>query len=374
MQKHTSLYLDLLRVMAAFAVFFSHITREKLSGGNQFVVSLGQFGQEGVAIFFVISGIVIAYVSREKEHDFRSYIVARLGRLWSVMLPALVLTVILDSTGRAIAPGMYESSVIPAWGFNLSSLWNFLSPALFLNKIAFLSAEPGTNGPFWSLCFEFWYYILFAIAFYLKGLGRVVAFVLAAVVAGPGILILFPIWALGLLVYKAVRRPVHARLNIAVWAMSSLVLVCLMVFKYKLAALIAAAFGLSSSSVEIASHISHFAVGAICAINIVCYNAAGGLRLLQNVRIERVIRYLAARSFSLYLYQAPCLFFFGAITYHMGFSLARLVLVIALSLIAILLLAEITETRKKWFVIMVDRLIPNRNTKQAMLAPSGGVS
>ena len=338
------------------------------------MVSLGQFGQEGVAIFFVISGIVIAYVSSEKEHDFRSYIVARLGRLWSVMLPALVLTVILDSSGRAIAPGMYESSVIPAWGFNLSSLWNFLSPALFLNKIAFMSAEPGTNGPFWSLCFEFWYYVLFAIAFYLKGLRRVVAFVLAAVVAGPGILILFPIWALGLLVYNSVRRPVGARLNIAFWAMSSLVLVCLMAFKYKIAALIAAAFGISSSSMEIASHISHFAVGAICAINIVCYNATGGLRLLRNVRIERLIRYLAARSFSLYLYQAPCLFFFGAITYQMGFSLARLVLVIALSLTAILLLAEITETRKKWFVVMVDRLIPKRNTKKAMLAPSGGIS
>ena len=52
-------------------------------------------------VFFVLSGFVIAYVSEQKEHTLREYSISRLARLWSVAVPALILTIALDQLGRA---------------------------------------------------------------------------------------------------------------------------------------------------------------------------------------------------------------------------------------------------------------------------------
>jgi len=361
MRKHTSLYLDVLRILAAAAVFLSHITRDTLSTHHSLILSMGQYGQEGVAIFFVISGLVIAFVANEKERDFRSYIVARLGRLWSVIVPALILTVVLDTAGRGISSEMYVKSGIQAWGWNMTSAWSFLAPLFFLNQTVFGPVDPGTNGPFWSLSYEFWYYIIFGVAYYVRGIPRVLLVIAAAAIAGPRILSLFPIWIFGLMTYAYLSRQSSARFNVGAWGASCLILLFFMLFKYKIGVAVVSVFPESgASSADIAGWISHFVVGFTCAVNIVTYDRCGGVALFQMPFVERCIRFLAARSFSLYLYQAPCLFFFGAITYGMHDAMARLVLVVTLSLFSILLLAELTERRKKLYLVVVDCLIPAR--------------
>jgi peptidoglycan/LPS O-acetylase OafA/YrhL len=359
MRKHTSLYLDTLRVFAAVAVFFSHLTRESISAKNPVILFLGQFGQEGVAMFFVISGIVIAFVAHEKERDLRTYMVARLGRLWSVMVPALILTVVLDTAGRAIAPEMYAVPELQSWGWNLASLWNFFGSLFFLNQISFASADPGTNGPFWSLCFEFWYYIIFGIVFYLRGVPRLLLIIAAGTIAGFRILELFPIWVFGLITYAYLKRFPSSRLNVVVWALSCVVLCVLMLLKHKLGVFIVATLpAISVSSTNIAAWLSHFAIGIACAINIAVYDNCGGLTIFRKKGVERSIRFLAARSFSLYLYQAPCVFFYGAVTYQMSSPTLRIAIVVILSLATIIFLSEITELRKKWFVSIANQLIP----------------
>jgi peptidoglycan/LPS O-acetylase OafA/YrhL len=359
MRKHTSLYLDVLRILAAGAVFLSHITRDTLSTHNSLILAIGQYGQEGVAIFFVISGLVIAFVAHEKERDFRSYIVARLGRLWSVILPALILTVMLDTVGREISPEMYVKSGIQAWEWGMTSVWNFLGPLFFLNQAVFGSVDPGTNGPFWSLSFEFWYYIIFGVAYYVRGIPRLLLVIAAAAIAGPKILFLFPIWIFGLITYACLTRPSSARFHVGAWGASCLVLLLFMLFKHKIGVAIVSAFPDSGANSEtIAGWISHFAVGLACAVNIATYDRCGGVALFHTPVVERCIRFLAARSFSLYLYQAPCLFFFGAITYSMHAAMLRIILVVTLSLLTILLLAELTERRKRLFIVVIDRLIP----------------
>lgn len=360
MKQQTSLYLDAIRICAAIAVFFSHITRESLSANNPIILFLGQFGQEGVAVFFVISGIVIAFVAKEKEHDLRSFIVARLGRLWSVVVPALILTVILDTTGRAIAPEMYSSKIKP-WGWNFDSLWNFLAPLFFLNQTAFGLIDPGTNGPFWSICFEFWYYILFGIGFYLRGFSRLFLLIIAGIIAGPRILALFPIWAFGLIIYLRLKRLSISANSLGVWVLSCIALISLILFKYKVSVLLVSLFpALSLNSIDVASWISHFVVGIMCSINIAIYDNCKGLEIFHKKSVEQSIRYLAARSFSLYLYQAPCLFFFGALTYGIKSAIFRIIVIVVMSLITILVLSELTELRKKWFVSLANRIIPEK--------------
>lgn len=357
MSKQTSLYLDLIRIFAALAVLFSHLKRDSFSGGNSLVLFLAQFGQEGVSIFFVISGIVIAYVARHRDRDMRSFFVARLGRLWSVMLPALALTVVLDLTGAWIAPAMYAEPGIPSWGFDLASLWNALAPAVFLNKVSFADVEPGTNGPFWSLCYEFWYYAIFAFAYYLRGWTRIIVVVLAMLVAGDAILNLLPMWALGLLVYALLGRFIPARWAACLFFASLSGLAVLMVFKYRIAsATVAALPALPWAPLELAVHISHFGIAALIGLNILGFDRMPMTAWL--LRLERPVRYLAARSFSLYLYQAPLLFFFGALTMGMASSDLRLALILAATLASVALLSELTERRKHLFTRFADWLLP----------------
>lgn len=359
MNKQTSLYLDLLRIAAALVVFLSHLNRNSLSGGNQFVLMLTQYGQEGVAMFFVISGVVIAYVAKNRESDLRSFFVARISRLWSVMLPALVLTVVLDIVGRVISPEMYNDPKIDAWDFSLVSLWNFIGPALFLNKVSFSEVNPGTNGPFWSLCYEFWYYAIFAFAYYLRGVKRIIILVIACIIAGTEILGLFPIWVMGVLSYLYLNRYSTKATASFIWIATIVGMLITMLLKYKIAIFIVTMLPDQGwNKIGVAVFISRFAIGALTAINIVAFDHMGGAAIIK--KFEAPIRYVASRSFSLYLYQAPLLFFFGALTYPMGSTMLRLSIIVAATLVSVIVLADFTEKRKELFIQLVDYLLPKR--------------
>src|SRR5436309_9308252 len=100
-----SLYLDALRFGAALTVFVSHYSTGRISGGL-----FWQFdrGRTAVLVFFVLSGFVIAWVTETRERTLEEYGHSRVARLYSVIIPAFVLTAALDSVGKAIDPRLYE--------------------------------------------------------------------------------------------------------------------------------------------------------------------------------------------------------------------------------------------------------------------------
>ena len=104
-----SLYLDALRFGAALAFFLSHYSTGRISGGL-----FWQFdgGRTAVLVFFVLSGFVIAWVSETRERTLEEYGLSRVARLYSVIIPAFVLTAALDRIGKAIDPRLYG----PEWG------------------------------------------------------------------------------------------------------------------------------------------------------------------------------------------------------------------------------------------------------------------
>jgi peptidoglycan/LPS O-acetylase OafA/YrhL len=91
MNKQFSIYLDLIRFTAALFVFISHVPR--FSGS--WLWQLTGFGHEAVVIFFVLSGFVISYVVFDKNESPQKYITNRLSRIYSVSIPAILLTVTL---------------------------------------------------------------------------------------------------------------------------------------------------------------------------------------------------------------------------------------------------------------------------------------
>ena len=345
MKRETSLYLDLGRVLAALAVFAHNAKKEVFNGG--FLAPFGQFGNEAVIVFFVISGIVIAHTAESREGDFTRYAVARLARLWSVVVPAIVVTVMLDCLGSSIAPSVYNAFALPLWRADLSSVWHAAAPILFLNQSWLGSVGPGSNGPFWSIGYEAPYYCAFGLFVFCRGWRRVVGLALTAAVFGPSVIGLAAFWLLGAGVFRMLGRGRPTAIAWAGWTSSLFLTVALYGVKYKA---IAAASKVISGTPQASAAFEYLfpcaCVAVLFAINVVCFDRIAGSFTNVSELVGAAIRFLAARTFSLYLYQAPLLFFFAACAAHVESRAARIAIVYLGAVGMVFALAEVTEKRK----------------------------
>lgn len=205
-----SLYLDLIRFFASLGVLFEHIS-SKLITSDIFWWRLGNYGSISVIVFFVLSGYVIAYVSSSRESDLGAYFYSRISRLYSVVLPALILTFAFDSFGMFINPDFYNIKTIlwrpESWSGYISSLF-FVNEYQIFN---FGGISPGTNGPYWSLSFEATYYLIAGIVIFFPRKMAIPTAIVILLIAGRTIAALLPVWMLGYYLYKYSCR---AKINI----------------------------------------------------------------------------------------------------------------------------------------------------------------
>lgn len=358
MSRSLSIYLDVLRFSAALWVFTAHASLLLPAIG---LPSLWWTAEDAVMGFFVLSGFVVAYTSEHKHAGLQDYMVARLSRLWSVAVPALLFAFLVDQIGRHLAPELDPAWAEAAWA---EGIWaeaaiadggkpavRMLVGLLFLNEIWFNTIRIPVNTPYWSVGYEFWYYLLFGFAFYLRGVRRVVAVIAAALIAGPKILLLAPVWAMGVLTYRIVcRGGVGPR---AGWAL----------FLGSLAAYFAAyllelrpalewrANMLTPASIDLNWSTEFwwkFLVGAMAVANIVGFAAIAGRVPLR--RIEAPVRWLSGMTFSIYLFHWPLLTVVMIAAARLGWPEAWRpwwsVLILAAVLAAIAGLAELSERRK----------------------------
>ena len=185
-----SAYLDLMRFVAAFAVLLGHMDQDHLP--MQWM-PLALFSHEAVVIFFVLSGFIIYFSTTARKSTWRQYTVARMSRIYSVALPS-VLGCLLLALYLSHQPGFSSESYS---NYLPPSAWQIISSLLFLNH-AWMNAESvPLNDPYWSLCYEVWYYVIFGVFFFMRGRKRWLWGCIAAAIAGPAILVLFPIWIMG---------------------------------------------------------------------------------------------------------------------------------------------------------------------------------
>ena len=191
-----SLYLDLVRFLAAMCVFIGHATE---SGSLYFgYLPFGNFKHDAVIIFFVLSGLVICATATRPGETWITYLTARASRIYSVAIPAVVLSFGLQAIAAFLEPG--HSQPEPS-----ADVFLPLSALLFILQSWHPQALPW-NGPYWSLCYEVWYYIIFGILLFVRNSGRRNAVAAcAALIAGPAILLLFPIWLMGVWIVQGPR-------------------------------------------------------------------------------------------------------------------------------------------------------------------------
>ncbi len=191
-----SLYLDFFRVTVVLIVVISHAFLTQM-GGDWFKYSLWL---EALEATFVLSGFAIAYVVATRERNVATFGAARLARLWSVLLPALALTPLIDAAGFRLSPAPYENWGLYV-GFDNPLLRVFLN-AIFQSQTWFLAVTPFSNIPAWTMGFVAWYYAIFAAFAFSPRRWRIWTVGAVALMAGPKILALMPGWILGAWIYK----------------------------------------------------------------------------------------------------------------------------------------------------------------------------
>jgi peptidoglycan/LPS O-acetylase OafA/YrhL len=190
--------LHIIRFILALSVVGGHWTQPSFQEGWPDRTKVAVFA---VVCFFVLSGFTIRMITFGRPFQADRYFVDRLSRLWSVALPALLVTCLLDSVSLHINPAYYMSH----WGPLLNDrpiVQQVLANAFFVSHLWNLHISPLSNSPFWSLAYEAWYYVLYAL--YVSK--RYFFLLAAALIAGPSILFLMILWLLGVVTFDIFNR------------------------------------------------------------------------------------------------------------------------------------------------------------------------
>jgi peptidoglycan/LPS O-acetylase OafA/YrhL len=209
----SSLLLDVVRFGASVMVAVGHITQWHFSAGWH---DLTTHAVESVAIFFVLSGFVIRYVTRLKYARIGEYWIDRASRIYSVVLPAILFTVLADWIASHVNPGYFYAH----WGQYMDHpVQRVVQNLLFTSQFWSRSTALFSNSPFWSLSYECLYYGIYGCAFYLRGAWRWITVFGLIALGGAHIALLFPLWILGCVLYeiydRLTTRPAGWRLHLS---------------------------------------------------------------------------------------------------------------------------------------------------------------
>ncbi len=366
MNRGLSIYLDALRAVAALTVFASHFAYERFSGGGYLAIRDFNLGSDAVVVFFVMSGFLIAYAA-ERAQSAGTFVKARAARLYCVVLPAIALTLICDAVGRAADPTLY----VAPWDQQGPIIAEILRAVSFTNEFWFDTSRLGTNGPYWSIAYEAWYYALFAAWSFTRGWRRYALIGAGAIFIGPRILLLAPCWIAGVCLYRIWRRgppPISRPL--------ALLFMFIPVAAYVGLQWLAAPRILYAAQIELMGLTSPFTtlgfsdeflwnyvIAGLVAIHLYGVMAAPKLFEATPERIARVIRWPARRSFSLYLYHYPLLSCLAAISPLARESLFHHAFLVIGVLAASFALAEFTECRLGWWKKRINDLTRTGRTR-----------
>jgi peptidoglycan/LPS O-acetylase OafA/YrhL len=316
--KHTYIWLDLIRALAALEVFLQHLRTlvfKNYWDGQAGITKkifyfITGFSHEAVIIFFVLSGFLItgAIVKSREAGKFTAlnYGLDRLVRLWIVLIPGLILTFCVDSMG------VHWFGTTPVYLGTLNYMGNiavasFLNWKTFFGNIFFLQTISvntfGSNTALWSLGNEFWYYVLFPLIYFIFYSKNIWTRVLLLVVAlgtfvfiGKYVAVYFLIWLIGSVLFfvkKRFRAP-SPRLKKALLTGG---LIAFIICLYKLR---------MSGSQDWAKD---FVTGTVTSV--LCY--VGIYSTIRSRIVSKIISFFSGFSYSLYVIHLPLALFISSL-------------------------------------------------------------
>lgn len=321
-----SLYLDVIRFLAAVSVVLYHTWAVFMPDSH-----LRWPGHEAVVIFFVLSGYVITHAVAQPSVTLGQYVQHRAARILPVALMALLLAYPLAAF--LIPSATYTNVAVPT-----------LANALFVAQSGWLAVEAPLNPPFWSLNYEVWYYVIFGTWMFSSARWRTWLTLLAALCAGPKILLLMPVWIMGSVLYHRMPR----LSNSVAWIvlLITIVLGCVMwlfdvsdILRNWLYQIFPPAWRAHYSTQFIYDNL----LGVIVSAHFAAVSTLGGVPQWMQ-KGAHVIRYLASFTFSIYVFHSPLLEFLTKVT-----RVHSPMLFYTLMALCVFLLAQLTERRVKFF-------------------------
>jgi peptidoglycan/LPS O-acetylase OafA/YrhL len=337
LNRATSLYLDVVRPLAALVVLLSHVSQAGVSGGR--LAFLASTGVQAVDVFFVLSGFVIAHVCATREQSLHAYFVNRAARIYSVAIPALLLTAIADKIGQSIDTTPYQSA------------FQTFTPGLVIRSVLFLGEQwnahrfPGSDGPYWSLGFEIWYYAAFGAFLFAPRRWRWAAMLAVLVFIGPKVALMFPVWLMGVATYRLCAaervRPAWG------WLLFAAPVAILTIYQFLPHSPLQQFSAVSFSLDRLRSAGQDYLIGALFCAHIIGFASVSSVFEPWLARHARMIRWIAGATFSLYLAHLPIMHLMSAASPWPRSSPLTLALLLVATPSICLLFAEISERRKE---------------------------
>ena len=191
--------LECLRGFAALYVMLSHLSSNYLHLQHSWIGQPFRFAQEGVLLFFLLSGFVIYYSWHEHSgtKDFSHFFYKRFRRIYPIFILSMLLAYVVTCLNHGLSgpdPQSFLGNLFMTQGFESDPGWK---------SDAYLG-----NGPLWSLSYEWWFYMMFyPLYVYVPAAWRkwiVFGLALAGIAGGEiapniffNILASFPIWWCG---------------------------------------------------------------------------------------------------------------------------------------------------------------------------------
>ena len=348
MNKETSIYLDIVRLTAAMVVFIGHVSGQRLTGGLFW--QIGAFMDDAVVIFFVLSGFVIAHVTQRPDITAPKYAAGRAARMYSVAVPALIITFCLDIFGRAIQPDSYSS----VWGYSSENIaLQILSSIFFINQLWYLHITPGSMLPYWSLGFEVWYYIIFGFTFFTEKKIRIILIACLLLIVGPRIALFMPLWLIGYYTYHYTGK---SRFNIIegalIFILSLAIYAVYIIFaKQEFSEII-----ILKNIFDVDNFFNRYTVALIFSINLIGFCALSPYLKDCFKIIENPIRWFAGATFTIYLLHVPIAQFLSVITpWKVDYYLSQ-IFVFLTTFFSMLIIAQYTERRKHVWLVFFNKL------------------
>ena len=237
-----------------------------------------------------------------------------------------------------------------------------------MNEFWGISITTYSNIPYWSLCYEVWYYILFGVFVFWQGPWRPWALAAAVLLAGPKILLLIPVWLMGVALYRYGHRiNLSKRAGVALFALSWVLLVLFhaygvasFFFEY-LKSLVGPEFHVRMTWSRY--FLSDYLLGLIVVMNFVGFRAAQGELGKLLLPIATPIKVAAGFTLSIYLFHKPLILFFTALIDGNPDSLWFWASVMASTTITIVVLGLFTEHRKGDYRRFFDWLLARVETE-----------
>lgn len=289
-------------------VAVGHITQEPFSINWP---NLTPQAVESVGIFFILSGFVIRYVTRLKYARLGEYWIDRASRIYSVVLPAVLFTVVVDWISLHVNRAFYLAN----WSEYIDHpAQRIVQNLLFTSQFWQRSTALFSNGPLWSLSYECLYYAIYGCAFYLKGALRWICAAGLILLGGPHPFFLLPLWLLGCVLYEAYERLVAMpRRGLVHAGFAGAALLGALLWRPVVAVLFAIRHLMGSFLLAHHAYVpnlywvrSYYHVGVPAAFLMLwLLVAVDGLRVPAHAAWPRVVRVLAEGTFAIYLVHFP---------------------------------------------------------------------